>query len=232
MTENNATPRAESPLHHAELDLLAAHPNEGEVVLREKRLLGLFTLRGDSSDAGFRSAVASVLGAEPPTEPMTSVDTDRAGVLWYSPDEWLVIADGADLPAQGSVEHPLVAELREALAGVHSQVVDNSGGYTLLEVSGPKAEEMLHKCTIYDVHERSLPVGKVVGSVFATKTAAYIRRIREDAFELVIRRSFADYIWLWIQEQSREYGLVIAESVDGKREALPATMATAQGATG
>ncbi|MDI3326661.1 sarcosine oxidase subunit gamma family protein, partial [Pontibacterium granulatum] len=28
-------------------------------------------------------------------------------------------------------------------------------------------------------------------------------------FELVVRRSFADYIWLWIQDASREFGLVI-----------------------
>jgi len=45
-------------------------------------------------------------------------------------------------------------------------------------------------------------------TVFAKSTAT-IRRSGEQRFELIIRRSFSDYIWLWLQDASREYGLVI-----------------------
>ncbi|PPS59319.1 hypothetical protein CRX72_21215 [Pantoea sp. BRM17] len=52
------------------------------------------------------------------------------------------------------------------------------------------------------------PVGKVAGSVFA-KSSALIRRTGPESWELVIRRSFAEYIWLWLRDASREYGLKI-----------------------
>ncbi|OUC50154.1 hypothetical protein B7939_13495, partial [Eggerthia catenaformis] len=31
-----------------------------------------------------------------------------------------------------------------------------------------------------------------------------------DTWELVVRRSFADYFWLWLQDASAEYGLQVA----------------------
>jgi sarcosine oxidase subunit gamma len=31
-------------------------------------------------------------------------------------------------------------------------------------------------------------------------------------FELVVRRSFADYLWLWLQSASQEFGLAIADA--------------------
>jgi sarcosine oxidase subunit gamma len=67
---------------------------------------------------------------------------------------------------------------------------------------------VLKKSIPLDVHPSQFPVGKVAGTVFA-KSTALVRRSGEDSWELVIRRSFADYIWLWLQDASREYGLVI-----------------------
>ena len=35
-----------------------------------------------------------------------------------------------------------------------------------------------------------------------------IRRIGEQSFGLVVRRSFADYLWMWLMDAGREYGVV------------------------
>ena len=64
------------------------------------------------------------------------------------------------------------------------------------------------KSTPVDLHASEFPVGKVVSTVFA-KSGAMICRVAEGRFALVVRRSFADEIWLWIQDASREYGLVV-----------------------
>ncbi len=61
-----------------------------------------------------------------------------------------------------------------------------------------------------DVHDRNFPVGKVVTTVFA-KTQAVIRRTGDKNWELVVRRSFADYTWLWLQDACKEYGLVVKD---------------------
>ncbi|MAC47927.1 MAG: sarcosine oxidase subunit gamma, partial [Oceanospirillum sp.] len=96
---------------------------------------------------------------------------------------------------------------REEMEGHHS-LVNSSGGSTILELSGDNVVDMLKKSTPIDLHPKEFPVGKVVSTVFA-KSSAIIRRTGDKRFELVIRRSFADYIWLWIQDASREFGLVI-----------------------
>jgi len=193
--------RAESPLYHAELDKLAArNPRAGGVLLRELKLLGHLTLRGSQQNASFMNGCAEVLGLALPTQPLSSVDNGSISIRWISPDEWLVV-----LPANQAYE--VEQGLRAAIEG-HFSVVNVSGGQTLIELSGPNARDVLKKCTPLDVHPGQFPVGKVAGTVFA-KSTALIRRSGEDSWELVVRRSFADYIWLWLQDASREYGLVI-----------------------
>ncbi|RML93225.1 Sarcosine oxidase, gamma subunit, partial [Pseudomonas syringae pv. maculicola] len=77
-----------------------------------------------------------------------------------------------------------------------------------LELTGPKVRQVLMKSTSYDVHPDNFPVGKAVGTVFA-KSQLVIRRTGEETWELLIRRSFSDYWWLWLQDASAEYGLSI-----------------------
>ncbi|GGB96484.1 sarcosine oxidase subunit gamma [Marinobacterium zhoushanense] len=193
--------RAESPLHHAELDKLAArNPRTGGVMLRELKLLGHLTLRGSQQNESFMNGCAEVLGLALPTQPLTSVEKGSVSIRWISPDEWLVV-----LPADQAYE--VEQGLRAAIEG-HFSVVNVSGGQTLLELSGPNARDVLKKSCPLDVHPSQFPVGKVAGTVFA-KSTAVVRRSGEESWELVVRRSFADYIWLWLQDASREYGLVI-----------------------
>lgn len=193
---------AQSPLHHAELDKLARqNQGTGGVQLRELKLLGHLTLRGSQQNESFMSGCAEVLGVALPTEPLTSVENGQISVRWISPDEWLAV-----VPLQQAFE--IERQLRAVIQG-HYQIVNVSGGQTILELSGPNALDVLKKSTVLDLHPSQFPVGKVAGSVFA-KATALIRRTGEERWELVVRRSFADYIWLWLQDASREYGLVVS----------------------
>ncbi|OUM32050.1 sarcosine oxidase subunit gamma [Pseudomonas sp. 1239] len=194
--------RAESPLHHADLPSLVGkgRKNPG-VTLREKKFLGHLTLRGNAHDPAFVSGVQQALGLELPVA-LTVVASGETSLQWMGPDEWLLIVPGGE---------ELAAEqrLREALDGQHIQVVNVSGGQTLLELSGPRVREVLMKSTSYDVHPNNFPVGKAVGTVFA-KSQLVIRRTGEDTWELLVRRSFSDYWWLWLQDACAEHGLSIA----------------------
>ncbi|SDI22217.1 sarcosine oxidase subunit gamma [Pseudomonas benzenivorans] len=193
--------RAESPLFHAGLDELARKgKNSAGVTLREKKLLGHLTLRGDASDPDFAGGVHKALGLELPVA-LTLVANADASLQWLGPDEWLLIVPGGS-------EFATEQRLREALAGQHVSLVNVSGGQTILELAGPKAREVLMKSSSYDVHPSNFPVGKAVGTVFA-KSQLVIRRTGEETWELLVRRSFADYIWLWLQDASAEYGLAI-----------------------
>ena len=197
----SADVKAESPLHHADLaSLIGKGRKNAGVTLREKKFLGHLTLRGDGHDPAFASGVHKALGLELPVA-LTVVASGDTSLQWVGPDEYLLIVPGGqELEAE--------QKLRAALEGQHIQVVNMSGGQTLLELRGPNVREVLMKSTSYDVHPNNFPVGKAVGTVFA-KSQLVIRRTAEDTWELVIRRSFSDYWWLWLQDASAEYGLSI-----------------------
>jgi len=197
----NAGVRGESPLHHVELESLAKQgPRQGGIRFKENKLLGHLTLRCNPNNAELMASAANVLGVELPQKKLTAVEAGDVSVRWIAPDEWLIL-----VPGEKAFE--VETRFRDEMNGHHS-LVNSSGGSTVYELSGENVVEMLKKCTPVDLHPSEFPVGKVVSTVFA-KSSAVIRRKGATEFELVVRRSFADYIWLWIQDASREFGLVV-----------------------
>lgn len=196
--------RSESPLAASRVAVAALASAQGAgVVVRERAFLGHLILRGDAADAAFRAGVEQALGLALPLKAGGLARDEGAGtsIQWLSPDEWLLIVPGGR-------EFDTERRLRECLAG-HFAVMNVSGAQTVLELSGPAAREMLMKCTPYDVHPRHFPVGKGVSTVFA-KSTALIRRVAEQRWELVIRRSFADYLYRWVVDASEEFGVFVA----------------------
>jgi sarcosine oxidase subunit gamma len=194
--------RGESPLHHVGLAGIAqqAQPQAAGVIFREVGLLGHLTLRLNPDNKALIDTAQAVLGAPLPLSPLTSVQQGERVIRWISPDEWLISLPNAHVFA-------LEAQFREQMNG-HYSLVNGSGGLTVFELRGARVVDMLKKSIPVDLHDAEFPVGKVVSTVFA-KSGAVVRRMGEKEFELVVRRSFADYIWLWIQSSSQEYGLAV-----------------------
>ena len=192
--------RGESPLHHADLPTLAEDKHEGGITLREISFLGHLTLRCNKDCQEQLAIAENILGLSLPLKPLTSTGNGLLDIRWMSPDEWLITVPG-------STTFDIESQFCEKMTG-HYSLVNGSGGQTILEISGPSVVNLLKKSTPIDFHPDEFPVGKVVSTIFA-KAGATIRKLDEQRFELVIRRSFADYIWLWLQDAAREYGLVV-----------------------
>ena len=145
-----------------------------------------------------KDVVQSQLELALPTEPLSCHQNEAACIRWISPDEWLVTVAEDEI-------HSIEVELRHAVEG-HAAIVNVSGGQTLLQLAGQHAEEVLMKSTSYDVHESNLQVGKVVTTTFA-HTQVVLRRLDANSFELVVRRSFADYVFAWTRDAATEFGI-------------------------
>ena len=198
---SDAGVRGESPLHHVGLADITDQSNANAgVVFSEAGLLGHLTLRCEPSSP-LIAVAQSILGIALPLRPLTSIEQGDLVVRWIAPDEWLI-----SLPNHQVFD--LETRFRAEMKGHHS-LVNGSGGMTVYKLRGKHVVDMLKKSTPVDLHDSEFPVGKVVSTVFA-KAGAVIRRTGESEFELVVRRSFADYIWLWIQDASQEYGLAVA----------------------
>lgn len=198
----DAAVRSESPLHHVDLVGISSHSDtDAGIVFSEVSLLGHLTLRCEPTSP-LMAIAESILGVAIPLMPLTSVEHGDLVVRWIAPDEWLI-----SLPNDRVFD--LEKRFRAEMNGHHS-LVNGSGGMTVYKLRGKHVIDMLKKSTPVDLHDSEFPVGKVVSTVFA-KAGAVIRRTGASEFELVVRRSFADYIWLWIQDASQEYGLALGQ---------------------
>lgn len=199
---------ARSPLHQQSRSPLASPNVEPGVMLWEEALKTHLVIRGDAADDAFQKGVKAATGLALPKQ-LSSEHNEHWALSWISPDEWLLVGPGTEAFA-------MELALREQLSG-HYAVVNVGGGQTLVRLSGEKARAVLMKSCPYDVHDRNFPVGKVVTTVFA-KSQTTLRRLGENDWELVVRRSFADYVWRWLLDASQEFDLRVgAPSVSQKR---------------
>lgn len=190
----------QSPLHHFDLAKQAVKPDGRHGVWAgELPLAGYIALRGDSATPAFVEAASSALGVPLPVTPCTLAQSGAVKVAWISPDEWLVVCPREKLGAT-------IAALERALEGIRSQVVDNSGGYTQVLLTGANASDVLAHCTVYDIAH--LDPGKVVGTTFG-KSATLLHR-QDRGFCLIFRRSFADYLWRFMVRAATPYGFGVA----------------------
>ena len=165
-------------------------------------VVGLLTLRADPARTNLADALAGTLDLALPGNLRASVAGAHC-LRGLSPDEWLLscpLADSLDVETR----------LRAALEGSIA-ITNVSGGYAVFELAGPAARQVLAKSTPLDVDPRAFGVGRVVGTVFA-KSTVVLRRMDEARYELICRRSFADYIARWVAHAAAEYGLSVTDS--------------------
>jgi sarcosine oxidase subunit gamma len=188
--------RCESPLVGFPFATVPAS-SVGACDISERQFLELTLVRGDASLVSFRDAVRAVTGAEVPVVPNTMSASADYRVFWMGPDEWLIQSATPRLPA---LEQPL----RTALSGQFAAVVDVSSGYTVFQLRGAKARAVLEKGCPLDLHPREFKLGQCAQSQFF-KADVLLYRVDEQAWELVVRRSFADYAARILKDATSEY---------------------------
>jgi len=170
--------------------------------LCERPYLSMTALRGQSSDSAFTGAIEKMLKISLPEKPCSSTgDADGLHALWLGPDEWLIVA-----PANRTNQ---VDELTMACADLHATAVDVGESRTTLRLSGRAAPELLAKGCSIDLHPRKFTTGRVVATLLA-QAHVIIHQIADmplngATYDLYVHRSFAEYVWIWLQDAAREY---------------------------
>ncbi|HET9977517.1 MAG TPA: sarcosine oxidase subunit gamma family protein [Burkholderiaceae bacterium] len=161
-------------------------------------------LRGRADDSLFVRGVQAACGVTLPTQSGTFSATANTVALWIAPDEWWLLAPRV-------ARDGLVIALRQATAGLHAQVADNSGGLACLHLAGPQHVTLLRHLSPYDFE--SLGIGRCVSTVIP-KAGVTVLRGDDDGVLLLCRRSFADWIWRLVKRSARPYGLVVCAPHD------------------
>ncbi len=176
-------------------------PGEAGVVLCERRFVGKLDLRGAPTEA-FVAAAAGALGFALPTAANTSAGAGGVTAFWLGPDEWLVVTPPG-------CEDATARALRAALEGGHFALTDVSEGRAVIGLCGPRAREVLTKGCPLDLHAREFAPGDCAQSTLAKALVILHQTSAAPAYDIYVERSFADYLWSWLEDAAAEHGLAV-----------------------
>ena len=170
-----------------------------EIVVEANR--GFINLRGPADSAGFIEMVETTIGQQLPLTPNT-VTSGEHRIFWLGPDEWL-ISTAADRSTA------TCERLQTALDDLHAATNDLSGGFTGLTLTGDCIEQVLAKGCTLDLHTPHFPPGHCAQSGLA-KANVLLRRDNAERFEIVVRRSFAEYLLAWLEHAAKDFGVKLS----------------------
>lgn len=161
--------------------------------------LGLPETSGDNapvqvvidSDRSFINIRAPGGGPGLPTAANTFV-TAAATTYWLGPDEWLCAGTLADA---------------KAAAGNDATFVDVSDGYIELSISGANAADVIAKGCTLDLHPEVFRQGQCAQTSIARADVLIARPGAETDLRLIVRRSFAEYLALWLRNAAAHEGV-------------------------
>lgn len=191
-----------SPLAHLASALRDA--GSDAVTFAERAFLAQLDVRV-TPDPAAADAVAGAIGCGLPLTPGTTAQGPRASVLWLGPDEWLVVG------APGT-EGDLSQRLGDALGGGLGTVVDVSANRTVIEVSGPRAREVLEKGCSIDLHPRAFGPGRCAQTLLARAQVILEQTGEEPTYRLFVRPSFSGYLAAWLMDAAIEFRADSSES--------------------
>jgi len=142
-----------------------------------------FILRGGE---GARLASGIAFGAEPPSRLGPAGEGAGRAAFWLGPDEWLMIAEGADPASLGDM-------LESVLDGTAHSLVDISHRQIGLVASGPAAARALNSGCPLDLDLPAFPVGMATRTLY-DKAEIVLWRRGATSFHVEVWRSFAPHV--------------------------------------
>ena len=171
--------------------------------------LSIVNLRGNAEETAFREGAASAMGVALPLKPCTISENGLVRVVWVGPNDWLIVGPSGQPEA-------IALRLREALSGLHYAVTDVSSGYTVLHLSGRPVRDVLAQGCPLDLHPRAFERGACAGSHFFKASIWLWQTDEAPVYELLVVRSYMDYVWLMLERACAECGLQDCGRLDDK----------------
>ena len=175
-----------------------------DLPLKLERLtdIGYLNIRGNASDSEFVEIVQKVCGVALPVAANTK-DGGDIKIYWLGPDEWLLAGH------IGAISELAVA-LAQELEHTHTAVNNLSGGQVCYRLAGDAARDLLAKGCTLDLHSDVFGVDHCAQTALAKATVLISPLAVGRGYEIIVRRSFADYLWQWLMRAGRQYRIEVA----------------------
>ncbi len=167
-------------------------PVKGDTSLHELPLCGKINLRGDSDNQDFCQAVETITGLALPTVANTTTSNDTFQLFWLGPDEWLI---HLQLDQVGLC----LSAFRNTFGTLHAAVTEISDYFSVIQLSGPHAREVIRSGSPFDVRASHFNTGQCAQTHFG-HASILLWPSDTDSFRLQIRWSYAQYLYHYLSE--------------------------------
>ena len=164
---------------------------------------GQICLRLDSSNKKILDLTEKTLGFSLPIKANTTTKKGKKTALWLGPNEWLIITE--------QPEH-LHKTLTKMLKNYHFSVLIVTDSRTTISISGKRARDVLKKGCGLDLHPNAFGPGDCAQTAFALSQVlihqlSETKSTKNATYHISVNRSFAEYIWAWLEDAAQEYGV-------------------------
>jgi sarcosine oxidase subunit gamma len=175
---------------------------EPGLVITERLGLGLATVAARRG-APVRAAVKSSYGVDLPDD-ATVGQGSQVSFVGYGPGQWLAVSETRAGAARAR-------DLKQRLKGLAS-VSDQSGGRTVLRLSGPRARDVLAKGLPIDLHPRAFGPGSAATSTISLMGVQLWQVDDVPTYDIVLFRSLSASFWRWLIASAAEFGYEVTTS--------------------
>lgn len=168
------------------------------VTIAERVGLGLATVAARKGHVeALKQAVADAYGVELPDDSRI-VQGPQASFVGYGPGQWLAVSETLGSEA-------LASDLAQRLKGLAS-ISDQSGGRTVLRISGPRARDVLAKGLPIDLHPRAFAAGDAATSTISLMGVQLWQIDDAPTYDIALFRSVSASFWRWLTASAGEFG--------------------------
>ena len=166
--------------------------------MEEKTPVTKINLRGDLDNKDFASKAGKILGMILPKESCSTTTKENVTCLWLGPNEWLLVSNDK-MEDKSNLEEILYSGISKTNLGAVTNVTDH---FTIFNLKGSNIFELLSKGSPYDFASKNFGDNKVVQTIL-NHIDVVIHKKTNNEVDLYVRRSFAEYLWLWMSDSAR-----------------------------
>jgi sarcosine oxidase subunit gamma len=175
---------------------------EPGVTIAERIGLGLATVAARKG-APLRAAVKASYGVNLPDD-STVGQGSEVSFVGYGPGQWLAVSETLRNDA-------LAKQLGQNLKGLAS-VSDQSGGRTVLRLSGMRARDVLAKGLPIDLHPSVFGPGSAATSTISLMGVQLWQVDEAPTYDIALFRSVSASFWRWLIASAAEFGYEVTSS--------------------
>ena len=198
MTQKEKGKMPDYDLHYPLENLISTfHANNSEqkrAFLRIENDINFFLIRA-SSDEETCDYAKEILNQSLPLI-CNTFNSGNHEIYWLRPNEWLVATKENIKSISSKIDQ-----------NIDIHIIDQSGGFAQMRLDGENSRDILEKGCPLDVSSGVFSAGMCAQTNLAKSNIILAQLDDSPSYNIIVRRSFADYMAEWILNAGKEYNI-------------------------